>query len=216
MATVLIASDQQTLGSRWLDGLATSGIAVEALSHAEVLDRLSRQPVELCVYDLGEQQPADLAPLKALLEHSGQTLFVAMTPVPEVEQGIELLREGIRGYCNRLIAKELMPIIVRTVQAGELWVGRQVAQHLLARPPQAESEYLADVLATLTPRELHIARLVGEGLSNKAIADEGGITERTVKAHLNAIFRKTGIRNRVQLALAATQQGAADPRAAQA
>ena len=66
-----------------------------------------------------------------------------------------------------------------------------------------------DLFASLTPRELAIARQVADGHSNKVIAIDSGISERTVKAHLNAIFRKTGIRNRVQLALAMAAE--ADP-----
>lgn len=57
----------------------------------------------------------------------------------------------------------------------------------------------------MTAREMEVAEQVAAGYSNKLIAAEAGITERTVKAHLNSIFRKTGIRNRVQLALAISQ-----------
>jgi DNA-binding NarL/FixJ family response regulator len=57
----------------------------------------------------------------------------------------------------------------------------------------------------LTARETEIAEQVAAGHSNKVIAAENGISERTVKAHLNAIFRKTGLHNRVQLALAVSQ-----------
>ena len=62
-----------------------------------------------------------------------------------------------------------------------------------------------DPFGQLTAREAGIARQVAAGHSNKVIAADSGISERTVKAHLNSIFRKTGIRNRVQLALAVSQ-----------
>ena len=55
--------------------------------------------------------------------------------------------------------------------------------------------------AVLTPREIEIARLIGQGASNKRIARQLSITERTVKAHLTMIFRKTGVDDRVKLAL---------------
>ncbi|RZV48239.1 MAG: response regulator transcription factor, partial [Pseudomonadales bacterium] len=61
------------------------------------------------------------------------------------------------------------------------------------------------LLGQLTAREAGIAKQVAAGHSNKVIAADSGISERTVKAHLNSIFRKTGIRNRVQLALAVSQ-----------
>jgi DNA-binding NarL/FixJ family response regulator len=55
--------------------------------------------------------------------------------------------------------------------------------------------------AILTPREIEIARLIGQGSSNKRIAAQLAIAERTVKAHLTEIFRKTGADDRVKLAL---------------
>jgi DNA-binding NarL/FixJ family response regulator len=59
----------------------------------------------------------------------------------------------------------------------------------------------ADPGVRLSPRELEVARAVAEGRSNREIADQFGITERTVKAHLGAAFDKTGARDRLQLAL---------------
>ena len=56
----------------------------------------------------------------------------------------------------------------------------------------------------LTPREREIALLVGAGVSNKAIAQRLDITERTVKAHLGAVFNKLGVTGRLQLALRVT------------
>ena len=54
---------------------------------------------------------------------------------------------------------------------------------------------------SLTEREYAVAVAVGKGLNNREIAESLGITERTVKAHLTAIFEKLGLRDRVQLAL---------------
>jgi len=54
---------------------------------------------------------------------------------------------------------------------------------------------------SLTPRERQIAELVGSGVSNKLIARELNITDRTVKAHLSAIFQKLGMQDRLRLAL---------------
>lgn len=55
--------------------------------------------------------------------------------------------------------------------------------------------------ALLSERELQAAKLVAGGASNKEIADQLAITERTVKAHLSAIFEKLGVRDRLQLSL---------------
>jgi two-component system nitrate/nitrite response regulator NarL len=64
----------------------------------------------------------------------------------------------------------------------------------------------------LSPRERQIAAAVARGLSNRAIAEESGIAQQTVKNHLASIFQKVQVANRVQLALLAIQHGLAEPR----
>jgi DNA-binding NarL/FixJ family response regulator len=139
-----------------------------------------------------------------------------MSAVPEAAEGVRLLRAGVRGYCNRRMSDAALVTAVATVLAGEIWAGKQVTeyllQHAVAQSPNPDSAVPA--LHGLTPREREIAELVGAGRSNKVIAAEAGVSERTVKAHLNAIFRKTGIRNRVQLALAVSQGAPANGRLA--
>ena len=70
---------------------------------------------------------------------------------------------------------------------------------------------IADRLASLTPREGQIAELVASGASNKLIARQLDITDRTVKAHLSAIFQKLGVSDRLQLALYVTGSGLSRP-----
>ncbi|MBT3045713.1 MAG: response regulator transcription factor [gamma proteobacterium symbiont of Ctena orbiculata] len=93
---------------------------------------------------------------------------------------------------------------------GEVWVGRSLLFKLMNRlssmaSPQAEERGMqggsADSLAKLTEREREIAQHVGAGDSNKVIARKLDITERTVKAHLSSIFRKTNTKDRLQLGL---------------
>jgi DNA-binding NarL/FixJ family response regulator len=211
---LLLASDSKTLCQRWLAALGTD--AAEAVVPAGLTERLVTGTVGVCAFDLGEQPEAGQQPLLRLLQAFPAVAFIALAAAPSASQGVALLQAGARGYCNRLAAPELIPVVVQTVRAGELWVGQQVAQHLLARQTHATPRPRAGLLDDLTPREREIARLVGEGLSNKVIAARGGITERTVKAHLNAIFRKTGISNRVQLALIAADPDAPEGQLAHA
>ena len=78
-------------------------------------------------------------------------------------------------------------------------VAGQRDAHMLARKPRdSESESLAARLATLSPQQLKVLQRVAEGRLNKQIADELGIQERTVKAHLTVVFEKLGVRNRTQ------------------
>lgn len=93
------------------------------------------------------------------------------------------------------------------VQQGELWIRRTLTCRLLdelgliIREKNQIKQAASNLLVNLTQREHEIATLVGNGESNKQIAQRLSITERTVKAHLTEIFRKLDVADRLKLAL---------------
>ncbi len=206
MTRIAMIGQEQALLRRWSE-------QANAMRHDCVFlsaEALARQPLDadLCLYDLGPRGAADTRLLMAAAAASPNTRFVAMTAHPEPQEGLRLLRSGVRGYANRLMSLRALQALLETVLNGEIWAGRQVTDYLLGQSVANEVPDVQrqdDLVGSLTAREAEIAEQVAAGLSNKVIAIENGISERTVKAHLNAIFRKTGIRNRVQLALAVTQ-----------
>lgn len=213
MALIAVCGQDRALLERWSAMARDLGHHPIAVAPSSLCAGLSAE-ASLCLYDLGPRGGADPGELPKAVGACPDTLFIAMTAYPQAQEGLRLLRSGVRGYCNRLLSPQVMEVLLATVQSGEIWAGRQVTDYLLGAalseerrsPPGGDSP-----LGKLTARESEIAEQVGAGLSNKVIAIENGISERTVKAHLNSIFRKTGIRNRVQLALAVAQ-GAGRPR----
>jgi two-component system nitrate/nitrite response regulator NarL len=93
------------------------------------------------------------------------------------------------------------------VLSNEVWVDRQFVNRLLneiqdiTQSRQKEAKQLDKGIDLMTPRESEIAELIATGASNRRIAENLSISERTVKAHLGVIFRKIGISDRLQLAL---------------
>lgn len=119
----------------------------------------------------------------------------------------ELLKAGIRGCCRNDIKPEHLKQVVLAVQDGELWVRRTLTCRLideLGKTTSKNKAYRATLglLNKLTQREYDIAVRVGNGESNKLIAQSCEITERTVKAHLTEIYLKLGVTDRLNLALA--------------
>lgn len=118
----------------------------------------------------------------------------------------ELLKAGIRGCCRSGSDAQLMKQVVEAIERGELWVRRSLISRLVDELSQTTAKNKAyrathGLLHQLTQRELDIAMRVGKGESNKLIAQQCGITERTVKAHLTEIFQKMGVTDRLNLAL---------------
>jgi two-component system nitrate/nitrite response regulator NarL len=128
---------------------------------------------------------------------------VAMVAVPAEAEAFALLKAGIQGYCHVEAAPEQLREVALVVEHGGLWMPPPLMQRFLALSTRAiptaapEGHQLND----LTARELMVAEQVAHGASNREIAQRLEITERTVKAHLSAIFEKLEVRDRVQLAL---------------
>ena len=118
-----------------------------------------------------------------------------------------LFRTGVRGCCRRETEREQLKSVIMAVQQGELWIRRSLSWHLLnelvtiTQEKNRIKQAVGELLANLTRREYEIATLVGNGETNKQIARRLDITERTVKAHLTAVFRKLDVADRLKLAL---------------
>jgi len=84
---------------------------------------------------------------------------------------------------------------------GGLWVGPELMARVVGAAGRALAPLAKAQQPLLSGREAEVAREVVKGLSNKEIAAKLGITERTVKAHMGAIFEKLGVRDRLQLVL---------------
>lgn len=204
MAMIAVVGRDMGLLRRWTEALREAGHSCTVLTPRETRP----QAPAVCLFDLGPRGGADTSALIDAIAGAPTSRFVAMSARPHAAEGIALLRAGATGYCNRLAAPGVLNALVTSVDHGEIWAGKQVTDHLLrAAIADAPATEAGDLNSRLTPREQQIAQQVAAGLSNKVIAADAGITERTVKAHLNSIFRKTGIRNRVQLALAVSQSG---------
>ncbi|MDB5839367.1 MAG: DNA-binding response regulator [Herminiimonas sp.] len=126
---------------------------------------------------------------------------------------ISLLRLGIAGCCGENVPPEMLRRIVDMILDGGVWISNTVLPVLLRqlqvrgvvavqqKVEKPDPVPAAAKLSQLTPREREIAGLVGRGASNKVIARELNITDRTVKAHLGAIFQKLGTPDRLRLAV---------------
>jgi len=117
----------------------------------------------------------------------------------------DLYMAGVRGCCRIDIQPNILKQAAKAVQQGELWVRRSLTCRLSEQLVNLSITNLdnrtSGLLNNLTQREYDIAICVGNGESNKKIAQTHAITERTVKAHLSGVYQKLGITDRLNLAL---------------
>lgn len=136
-----------------------------------------------------------------------QLPLVAMSLNPSAAEAIDAFEAGVRGYCHTLAVPELLHQVAAVVSNGGLWIGPELMSRAALAVSRLHGLRPAPVsvpaaLGPLTPREREVALLVAGGAANKEIALRLGITLRTVKAHMTAIFDKLGVRDRLQLVLA--------------
>lgn len=125
---------------------------------------------------------------------------VVLSNLPSNEEGLLAFSAGAAGYCNALAIPAVLRQVAGVVEQGGLWVGQDLMQRLFTALT-ARAAPVQTALAALSAREHQVAQAVARGGTNKEIARAMGITERTVKAHLSAIFEKLGVRDRLQLSL---------------
>jgi DNA-binding NarL/FixJ family response regulator len=129
---------------------------------------------------------------------------VALADIPADEQALELMERGAVGYCHSHASAPLLKQVATVVTNQGLWVTPTLLGRLIraSLPITTTSEAHHELsLGLLSAREREVAEAVSAGASNKEIARKLRITERTVKAHMSAIFNKLGVRDRLHLAL---------------
>ncbi|OIQ79649.1 transcriptional regulatory protein DegU [mine drainage metagenome] len=140
---------------------------------------------------------------------------IALTDVPEDAQGLQVLGAGAVGYCNGYALAEVLTQVAATVLNGGVWIGPSLMQRLVSGAARRQlGASTPSVLATmpawqtlLTEREVEVANELSLGATNKEIANNLLISERTVKAHLGSIFEKLNVRDRLQLILRLNSTG---------
>lgn len=128
---------------------------------------------------------------------------------PTSGEALSALNAGARGYAHALSPPELLRQMDIVISHQGIWVWPELMTQVIGgafRALGGAASLQSEVLEGLTERERAVALVVAEGLSNKEVARQLSITERTVKAHLGAIFRKLGIRDRMQLILKLSHQ----------
>ncbi|AWG36124.1 MULTISPECIES: response regulator transcription factor [Alcaligenes] len=125
---------------------------------------------------------------------------VVASPRPVDSEGQAVLALGARAYIHAYSSSALLEQVLEHVASGQVWVGESLLSRLLSDVTR-HLEIRTGWESNLTSREIEVAQRASLGHSNQLIAQDLGITERTVRAHLQAIFEKLGVTDRLMLAL---------------
>jgi DNA-binding NarL/FixJ family response regulator len=199
---ILIADDHplfRTALAQAVAGLAPSTEVFEAGSLAAAQLLLEQQPdVDLVLLDLHMPDSHGLMGL-ATLRAAHPAVAVAMISADDEPNTVRrALAHGAAGYIPKRCDGATLHAALRALLDGNEYLPDELAEQLQDLPAADDDDRTATRLAQLTPQQFKVLNLVAEGRLNKQIADVLGISERTVKAHLSALFEKLDVRNRTQ------------------
>ena len=138
---------------------------------------------------------------------------VVIGPPGEDDQILRAIRAGVRAVLGPSVGPLALRQAVEAVIQGTIWAPRRLLSvmidQLMCRPA---GPAVPTAAPTFSPRERQVLDLIMNACSNREIAEQMGIEERTVKAYVTSLMRKTGVDNRVSLSVRATRNPKWDAR----
>ncbi|HEY2385982.1 MAG TPA: response regulator transcription factor [Candidatus Binatia bacterium] len=171
-------------------------VVAELERAADLAAMLDRTPCDVLLLDL-QMERSVLCDIETL---ALRVAIVIVTASERVDDAIAAIQAGARGVVFKRFAIETLLTAIHAVVGGGVWLPPALQTKVVERLREPAG-------AALTPREREITKHVARGLRNAEVAAELAISEVTVKTHVNNIFQKLGIRDRVELALYAVRMG---------
>jgi DNA-binding NarL/FixJ family response regulator len=204
--------DDHTLVRRGLAHVVTErfedAVVSEASDGEEALQILKKTPADVALLDVRLEGMDGIELLKAIKRGWPETPVIMLTSFNDARYARQALAEGAAGYILKDSSPADLDQAIRIAIAGggnvlSTGVMKNLVDEMETSPGKSP-EILAQ---SLSKREIEILELLVEGNSNRDIANELFLSEKTVKAHLAAIFRKLDVANRTQAAMIAVSIG---------
>ena len=208
MIRVLIADDHAVVrqGLRtYLELQDDVEVVAEAADGEAAVRAAERHAPDVVLLDLAMPRLDGVAALRELRAHAPEARVLVLTSFGEDERLFTALRGGAAGYLLKDSEPAELVKAIRTAHAGQAPLSPAVAARVVEE--LAHGGGRGGAADELTPRELEVLRLIARGRSNKRIALELGVAEKTVKTHVSHVLAKLGLSDRTQAALYAVREG---------
>jgi NarL family two-component system response regulator LiaR len=202
---VLIVDDHQVVreGLRNFlelqDGMEVAG---EAGDGEEGVALAAELRPDVVLMDLVMPELGGVEAMRALRGRVPGTRVIVLTSFIDEEHLLPAMRAGAAGYLLKNVQPQELARAIRAADAGEALIDPAVAARLVEALAETERD---DGYERLTPREREVLVLIGRGFSNKRIALELGVAEKTAKTHVSNLLGKLGLADRTQAALYASR-----------
>ena len=172
-------------------------VVAEASNGVEAIAAYELHRPDVVLLDLRMPVMEGVDAVRQIRARDPHARVVVLTTYDTDEEIARALKAGAKAYALKDIAADELVGCIRDVLAGKTYLAPSAAAKLAERVTRVQ----------LTPREMATLRLMADGRSNKEIANELGIAERTVKTHLGHLFEKLGVTSRTEAVKVATRRG---------
>ena len=185
-------------------------IVGEATNVRQTIDLISELKPDIVLLNSTMPEMDGIEVLLEIREKTQKTKALMLTANKDEATIFKALKGGAKGYLSKDVSISNLIKAIQAVQKGELWIERKLMARFLEVEAivDSSSEGQAGKLKKImTPREKEVLRFLTTGRTNKEIAKALFISEKTVKSHLNSIFRKLNVTRRLQAILYAINRG---------
>jgi NarL family two-component system response regulator LiaR len=208
---VLIVDDHGVVrqGLRtYLELLDDIEVIGEAENGLEALGQVRQHRPDVVLMDLVMPEMDGIEATRQICATSPSTRVIVLTSFADDEKVFPAIKAGAAGYLLKDVSPAELANAIRAVQAGETHLHPDITKKLVEQlaGPKPDSEPVPD---DLTPRELEVLRLIGQGMNNREISQTLTISEKTVKTHVSNILGKLHLADRTQAAIYAHRHGVA-------
>lgn len=199
-ATVLVVDDHalvRTGVANIINQEPDLRVVAEASNGAEAVDAHERHRPDVTLLDLRMPVMEGVDAVRRIRERDPNALVIVLTTYDTDDEITQALKAGAKAYVLKDISASDLIACIRDVLAGKTYLAPAAAAKLAEGVTRVQ----------LTPREMATLRSMADGKSNKEIAGELGISDRTVKTHLGHLFDKLGVTSRTEAIKVATRRG---------
>jgi DNA-binding NarL/FixJ family response regulator len=174
-------------------------VVAEAENGLEALHEMEKHIIDIVIMDIHMPVMNGLEATRKMKKRWPDVKILILTTFNDDEYAVQALKDGANGFLLKTAEQQKLIQAIYSCMKGGMTIHEDVAAKMMPKLLQKSKPPHVDI--PLSPRELMIAKLVGEGKTNKEIAAELHLSVGTVKNHITQILQKLQLRDRTQLAI---------------